>query len=38
MAPLDIIFFGNGTTAFVSFHGSWYVLPKVIFLTMLTVA
>lgn len=25
MAPLDIIFLSNGTTAFVSFHGSWYV-------------
>lgn len=23
MAPLDIIFLGNGTSAFVSFHGSW---------------
>lgn len=23
MAPLDIKFFGNGTSAFVSFHGSW---------------
>lgn len=25
MAPLDIIFLPNGTEAFVSFHGSWYV-------------
>jgi len=25
MAPLDIVFLPNGTEAFVTFHGSWYV-------------
>lgn len=25
MAPLDIIFLPNGTEAYISFHGSWYV-------------
>ena len=25
MAPLDLKFFSNGTAAFVTFHGSWYV-------------
>jgi glucose/arabinose dehydrogenase len=25
MAPLDMVFLSNGTEAYVSFHGSWYV-------------
>jgi glucose/arabinose dehydrogenase len=28
MAPLDIIFLPNGTEAYVSMHGSWYVLAS----------
>lgn len=31
MAPLDIKFLPNGTEAYVSFHGSWYVLPFPLF-------
>lgn len=33
MAPLDILFLPNGTEAFVSFHGSWYVLICALFLS-----
>jgi glucose/arabinose dehydrogenase len=27
MAPLDILFTRNGSEAFISFHGSWYIVP-----------